>query len=50
VSVTFHDLGEQTKVVETFEAETENTIELQKSGWQAILNNFKKHVESELRK
>lgn len=34
-----------TSVVETFEAETENPIELQRSGWQAILNNFKKYSE-----
>jgi hypothetical protein len=32
-------------VVETFEAETENSIEMQKDGWQAILNNFKRYVE-----
>jgi uncharacterized protein YndB with AHSA1/START domain len=33
-------------VKETFDAETENTPELQRQGWQAILNNFKKHVET----
>ena len=33
------------KVVETFEAEDENSAEQQKQGWQSILNNFKKHVE-----
>lgn len=42
----FTSKGGSTKIVETFEAETENTIELQKSGWQAILDNFKKHTES----
>lgn len=36
----------RTKVVETFEAETENSIEMQRGGWQAILDNFKKHVEN----
>jgi uncharacterized protein YndB with AHSA1/START domain len=30
----------------TFDAETENSVEQQRGGWQAILNNFKKHVES----
>jgi uncharacterized protein YndB with AHSA1/START domain len=35
----------QTKVVETFDAESENSIELQKGGWQAILDNFKKYAE-----
>ncbi len=33
-------------VEETFDAEKVNPLELQKSGWQAILNNFKSHVES----
>jgi uncharacterized protein YndB with AHSA1/START domain len=45
VSVTFQEKDGQTAVVETFDPETENTIELQRSGWQAILDNFKKHVE-----
>jgi uncharacterized protein YndB with AHSA1/START domain len=36
-----------TKVVETFDAESENSLELQRNGWQAILDNFKKHVEEE---
>ncbi|WP_413998253.1 SRPBCC family protein [Flavobacterium sp. W1B] len=43
--ITFTDKGDKTEVVETFEAETENPIEMQRDGWQAILNNFKKHVE-----
>ncbi len=30
----------------TFEPETENPVEMQRHGWQAILNNFKKHVEA----
>jgi uncharacterized protein YndB with AHSA1/START domain len=33
-------------VKETFDAETENTPELQRQGWQAILDNFGRHVES----
>jgi uncharacterized protein YndB with AHSA1/START domain len=36
----------QCKMAITFEAETENPIEMQKGGWQAILNNFKKYVET----
>lgn len=31
----------------TFEAETEYPVEQQQQGWQAILNNFKKHVEAQ---
>ena len=46
VTVNFTDKNNETKVVETFEAETINPIEMQKTGWQAILDNFKKHVES----
>ena len=46
VKVTFIANGKQTRITESFEAETENPIEMQKSGWQAILNNFKKYAES----
>ena len=35
-----------TTVRETFDAETTHPAEMQRAGWQAILNNFKKHVES----
>jgi uncharacterized protein YndB with AHSA1/START domain len=44
--VTFSSANGETEVVETFEAENENSVELQRSGWQAILNNFKKYVET----
>ena len=30
----------------TFDAETENPVEQQREGWQAILHNFAKHVEA----
>lgn len=46
VNVTFTDMGNHSKVVECFEAENENPLELQQGGWQAILNNFKKYTES----
>lgn len=46
VSIHFSEEGGVTKVVESFEVEDENTIEMQRQGWQAILNNFKKYVES----
>ena len=46
VQVRFSGSGNQTKVIETFEAETTHSEELQKGGWQAILDNFKKHTES----
>jgi uncharacterized protein YndB with AHSA1/START domain len=34
------------KVIEEFEAESENPVEMQQAGWQMILNNFKKYAES----
>ena len=46
VIVHFTSNDNETKVVETFEAEDTNTIEMQRGGWQAILNNFKKYAES----
>jgi uncharacterized protein YndB with AHSA1/START domain len=46
VVVRFTANGNETKVVETFDAEQTNSVELQKGGWQAILDNFKKYVES----
>lgn len=38
--------GASTTVTETFEAEQENTLELQQLGWQSIMNNFKKYAET----
>jgi uncharacterized protein YndB with AHSA1/START domain len=46
VKVTFTAQGDQTKVIETFDPESENPVEMQKGGWQAILDAFKKHTES----
>jgi uncharacterized protein YndB with AHSA1/START domain len=46
MSVLFSASGNETKVVESFEAETENPVEMQQGGWQAILNNFKKYAEA----
>ncbi len=46
VNIRFEAKGDQTLVTETFEPESTNTLELQQSGWQAILDNFKKYVEN----
>lgn len=46
VTVDFLEEGDETRIIETFEAESENTVEMQKAGWQAILDNFKKYTES----
>jgi len=45
VKVTFSADGNKTKVSESFEAETMNSVEMQRGGWQAILDNFKKYTE-----
>ena len=45
-TVKFTSLGDQTEVVVIFDPESENPIEMQKDGWQSILNNFKNYVET----
>ncbi len=45
-TITFKSEGESTTVVVVFEAETQNPLEMQKAGWQAILNSFKKYTET----
>jgi len=45
VRITFTSNGNETNIVEIFEAEEINTVEMQKGGWQAILDNFKKYAE-----
>jgi uncharacterized protein YndB with AHSA1/START domain len=44
--VEFIESNKSVMVKVTFDAETENSIEQQKSGWQAILDNFSKYVLS----
>jgi uncharacterized protein YndB with AHSA1/START domain len=46
VEVTFQPQANGVLVTETFEAESENSVELQQGGWQAILDSFKRHVEA----
>ena len=45
VSIRFSEEAGATRITETFEMESENPEELQRSGWQAILDNFKKYAE-----
>ena len=45
VKVVFATKGDTTHIIETFDAEETNPIEMQRSGWKAILNNFKKYTE-----
>jgi len=35
-----------TKITESFDAEQMNSLDLQQTGWQAIMDNFKKYIES----
>lgn len=45
VDIAFTAQGNETKVVEIFDAESTNPVEFQQAGWQAILDNFKKYTE-----
>lgn len=45
VSIRFTDDGNTTRISETFDPEQMNSRKMQKDGWQAIINNFKKYVE-----
>lgn len=46
VKITFESQENGVEIIEKFDPETENSEALQQQGWQAILDNFKKHVES----
>lgn len=46
VKVFFEPAEAGVKVIETFEVEDEHSVEMQKAGWQAILENFKRHAEA----
>lgn len=44
--VEFMQSPEGIKITETFDPESENSEEMQRRGWQAILDNFKKYTET----
>jgi uncharacterized protein YndB with AHSA1/START domain len=46
VEVHFSETAEGVLLTETFEVEDMNSVEMQRDGWQAILQNFKTHTES----
>lgn len=46
VNVTFEAFENGTKVIVIFDAENENPIEMQRGGWQSILDNFKNYTEA----
>lgn len=45
-SVEFSEGAEGVRIAVTFDAEATHSLEQQRSGWQAILDNFKRHVEA----
>lgn len=47
VETLFEIFDGKTKITTAFDAETENSVELQRTGWQAILDNFRKYVEAQ---
>jgi len=47
VIVNFEETGNGVAITESFDPEEVNSQEMQKNGWQAILNNFKKYIESQ---
>lgn len=47
VTITFVGLENETRVVETFEAEATNPVEMQEAGWQAFMDNFKRYSEAQ---
>lgn len=46
VQIRFESADNKTMITETFDPENENSLELQQTGWQAILDNFKIYTES----
>lgn len=46
VRVEFEDMNGATRVVEAFDPENENPEEMQRQGWQSILNNYKSYSEN----
>jgi len=46
VEIRFMAKGKNTSIIETFDPEQTNPVELQQSGWQSILDNFRKYVEA----
>ena len=46
---TFEAAGEGTRVTTVFDAEAQNPVEMQRDGWQAILDNFKAYLEAAAR-
>ena len=46
VKITFEETPEGVNVIESFDPESENSEEMQRAGWQSILDNFKKYTDA----
>ena len=46
IFVTFNETEDGIEVIEKFDPENENSEEMQQTGWQMILDNFKKYIEN----
>lgn len=46
VDITFIAQGNETKVIETFDAESTHPVDMQQAGWQAIMDSFKAYTEA----
>ncbi|WP_422356720.1 SRPBCC family protein [Roseivirga pacifica] len=47
VDITFEETGGSILIKIVFDAENENPVDMQKAGWQAILDNYKKHAQAQ---
>ena len=45
IQVSFEQTDDKTRVTVTFDPENENPVDLQRSGWQSVLDNFRKYAE-----
>lgn len=46
VEVDFKEKNGQTEIVSIFDPETQNPTEMQREGWQSILDNFKRYADN----
>ena len=46
VEINFNEENNSTTIIEKFDPENQNSEEMQREGWQAILNSFKHYIET----
>lgn len=46
VEINFNETPNGVEIIESFDPETVNPVEMQQGGWQAILDNFKSYAEN----